>query len=170
MLNTLNSQQADNHILFTLLFFLYYQGIETIDINSPISQITDDQLIIAVSLLETLHGIDVPDEYLADKTKTIRKLSDEIRSIPKLSDTEFQTLRKPGLRELKAAINDGCPVLISLFGDEHYSAFFGYSRTHVFVMNPSLDFTKDGVGSLGCTVRKDRFGKIWDRWGIVVSE
>ena len=93
MLNTLYAlikSNADNHVLFTLLFFLYYQGIETIDINSPISQITDDQLIIAVSLLETLHGIDVPDEYLADKTKTIRKLSDEIRSIPKLSDTEFQ--------------------------------------------------------------------------------
>ncbi len=37
-------------------------------------------------------------------------------------------------------------------------------------MNPSLDFREGGVGSLGCAVRKDRFKKIWDRWGIVGYE
>jgi ABC-type bacteriocin/lantibiotic exporter with double-glycine peptidase domain len=79
-------------------------------------------------------------------------------------------LRKPGLRELKAAINNGHPVLITIYDFEHYVVFTGYSRTHVFLMNSSLDFTSNGVGGLRCAVSKSEFKNIWDRWGIVVSE
>ena len=80
-----------------------------------------------------------------------------------------RTLRKPGLRDLKAAIDNGCPVLISTWDGEHYGVVFGTSTDHIFVMNPSIDISSDGVGSVRTAMRKDLFRKQWDRWGIVVS-
>lgn len=82
---------------------------------------------------------------------------------------ECRTLRKPGLRDLKAAIDKGCPVLISTWLGEHFSTCYGYSTSSVFISNPSIDFSSDGVGSLRCAIRKDLFRKEWDRWGIIVS-
>jgi hypothetical protein len=35
-------------------------------------------------------GIDIPDNMLLDKTKTLRQFADEIRVFPHLTDTEFQ--------------------------------------------------------------------------------
>jgi len=73
------------------------------------------------------------------------------------------------LRDLKTAIDDDCPILVSLYDSEHYAVVYGYSSGHIFVMNPSLDFTEEGVGSLKCAVRNDQFRRIWDRWAVVVS-
>jgi hypothetical protein len=81
-----------------------------------------------------------------------------------------RTLRKPGLRELKTSINDGYPVLVSLYDSEHYAVVYGYSSTHIWLMNSSVDIAEDGVGSLGCAVRKVRFRNAWDRWAVVISE
>jgi ABC-type bacteriocin/lantibiotic exporter with double-glycine peptidase domain len=81
-----------------------------------------------------------------------------------------RTLRKPGLRNLKASINDDCPVLVSLYDSEHYAVVYGYSSTHIWIMNSSVDITEDGVGNLRCAVRKDRFKRIWDnRWGLEIA-
>ena len=81
-----------------------------------------------------------------------------------------RTLRKPGLRDLKTAIDDNCPVLVSLYDSEHYAVFVGYSPTHVFIINSSLDFTSDGVGDLRCAVRKDRFRYAWDKYGLEIAQ
>jgi hypothetical protein len=86
----INSHEADNHVLFSLLFFLHFQKVENISIDGPISQVDEDALVIAVSLTESHLGIDTPEEYLVDKTKTIRELSNEIQLLPKLSDSDFQ--------------------------------------------------------------------------------
>jgi predicted double-glycine peptidase len=83
---------------------------------------------------------------------------------------EYHSMRKPGLRDLKAAIDHGNPILISLYDDYHYSVVYGYSRTHIFVMNPSiLPKFLGGCGSLFCAVKKSDFREIWDYWGLVVS-
>jgi ABC-type bacteriocin/lantibiotic exporter with double-glycine peptidase domain len=66
------------------------------------------------------------------------------------------------LRDLKSSINNGHPVLVTLYDSEHYAVVVGYSCSHIFVMNSSLDFTENGVGSIGCAIHKDRFKKIWD--------
>jgi hypothetical protein len=50
----------------------------------------EDLLVIAISLMDSIFGIDVPESYLEDKTKTVRKLAEEIRGLPKLSDKDFQ--------------------------------------------------------------------------------
>jgi hypothetical protein len=71
---------------------------------------------------------------------------------------------------LKAAINNGHPVLVTLYDSEHYAVVYGYSSSHMFVMNSSVDISDGGVGHLRCAVRKDRFRKVWDKWGLEVSE
>jgi hypothetical protein len=86
----LNSHEADNNVLFSLLFFLHFQEIESVDVDGPISQLDEDLLVIAISLMDSTFGIDVPESYLEDKTKTVRKLADEIRGLPKLTESEFQ--------------------------------------------------------------------------------
>jgi hypothetical protein len=87
-----NSQAAENHTLFSLLFYIHlvHPILAPINIDGPLNQIDEDGLIVAVSMLELLLGVNTPDEYLQDATMTIRQLADKIRLLPKLSDDEFQ--------------------------------------------------------------------------------
>ncbi len=80
-----------------------------------------------------------------------------------------RTLKRPGLRDLKAAINNDCPVLITLNDGEHYSVVFGYTDSHIFVSNPSLNILT-GYGSIRCVISNAEFKKIWDKWAVVISE
>jgi ABC-type bacteriocin/lantibiotic exporter with double-glycine peptidase domain len=94
----------------------------------------------------------------------------DIKRVFRRYHLKCRTLRKPGLRDLKAAIDDDCPVLVSLYDGVHYCAIYGYSSTHIWIMNSSVDITDEGVGSLWCAVRKDRFKRMWDKYGLEVSE
>jgi predicted double-glycine peptidase len=69
------------------------------------------------------------------------------------------------LRDLKAAINAGSPVLASLYRGEHYSVVYGYSPGHVFVMNSSLG----KMGSVRCAVRIADWRQMFDRWSIITK-
>jgi len=62
----------------------------TIDVDSSISQFDPDSLVLAVSILKMIIGVNTPDSYLEDTTKTVRQLAAEIRALPKLTDGEFQ--------------------------------------------------------------------------------
>jgi len=86
----IKSHEADNNVLFSLLFFLHFQEIESVDVDGAISLLDEDLLVIAISLMDSTFGIDVPEGYLEDKTNTVRKLSEKIRLLPKLSESEFQ--------------------------------------------------------------------------------
>ena len=68
------------------------------------------------------------------------------------------------MRDLTLAIDDGSPILISTHDSWHYSVVFGYSSTHVFVMNPAVI---GECGSLWCRLPKKEFLAEWDSWGIV---
>ena len=93
----------------------------------------------------------------------------DIKRVLKRYGLAFQILRKPGLRDLKAAIDDDCPVLISLCNGSHYSVVYGYSDSHIFVSNPSLNILT-GFGSIRCAIPNAEFRRVWDRWGIVVND
>jgi len=88
----------------------------------------------------------------------------DIKRVLKLYGLKCRTLQ-----DLKSAIKNGCPVLVTLYDSEHYAVVYGYSATHIWVMNSSLDFTKDRVGSLRCAISKSEFRKIFDEWGLVIS-
>lgn len=93
----------------------------------------------------------------------------DIKRVLKRHGLKYCTLRKPGLRVLKAAIDDDCPVLISLYDSEHYAVVYGYSSSHIFVSNPSLNILT-GYGSIRCGITKSEFRKEWDNWAIVISK
>ena len=85
-----------------------------------------------------------------------------------IGDTK-RVLRQHGLRyrktrELKSAIDAGCPVLISTHGHWHYSVVYGYSSSHYFVMNLSLG----EMGWISCAVRKKKFKRIFDGGALEV--
>lgn len=87
----LESQDAPNYILYSLLFFIHLEQPDIeIDIHAPIEGIEEHVLVLAVSLFEIIQGINVPDEMILDRTKTFQQLADEMRLLPKLSDEEFQ--------------------------------------------------------------------------------
>jgi len=91
-IRAMNGQYADNHLLYSLLFFLHFTEPElgVINVDAPISQFDQDSLLIAGTFMELNWDIDIPDEMLLDKTKTLRQMANEIRTLPKLKDEEFQ--------------------------------------------------------------------------------
>ncbi|MGD0037876.1 MAG: cysteine peptidase family C39 domain-containing protein [Bacteroidota bacterium] len=92
----------------------------------------------------------------------------DIKRVFRRYHLNYRTLRKPGLRDLKAAIDDDCPVLISLYAGSHYSVIYGYSDSHIFVSNPSLNILT-GYGSIRSAIPNSEFRREWGRWGIIVS-
>jgi hypothetical protein len=46
--------------------------------------------MLAVAFFELHQGIDIPDAMILDKSKTLRKLAEEIRHLPKLTDETFR--------------------------------------------------------------------------------
>ena len=92
----------------------------------------------------------------------------DIKRVCRRYHLNCRTLRKPGLRDLRTAIDDDCPVLVSLYDSEHYAVVYGYSPSHMFVSNPSLNNL--GYGSIRCAITNSEFRKAWDKWAVIVSE
>ena len=63
----------------------------------------------------------------------------DMKRVFKRYGLECITLRKPRITDLTACIDEGSPVIISLREGEHFSVVYGYSKSHLWVMNPSLD-------------------------------
>ena len=76
-----------------------------------------------------------------------------------------QIIKEQWLQDLKAAIDDDCPNLVSLYDGFHYLVVYVYSSAHIFMMNPSLV----SMGSILNAVPKRRFARIWNKWAIVVN-
>jgi hypothetical protein len=102
----LNTQPTENHILFALLFFLNFENDSKIyEADAPIREIDEDVLVLAVSLMETILGIDVPDSYLTEnKSKSIRQLATEIRALPPLTDEAFYKKLKENILSWQTVI------------------------------------------------------------------
>jgi len=90
----LYSQSDDKLILYSLITFLHCKDPNNkhIDINVSIGTLDEAKFLFAVSLIETHYGFIVPGKTLADKNKSLRQLSNEIQSLPKLSDTVKSSL------------------------------------------------------------------------------
>lgn len=105
----LNSPITDSHVLFGLLFCLNYEDNTKIyDPETPINQIDENLLILAVSLLEHIIGVNTPDEYLLEnKNKSLRDLALEIQALPRLTDAQFaEKLKETILVSQKVANNN----------------------------------------------------------------
>lgn len=95
----LTIQDVDNRILFSLLFFLNLDNEpRQYDVDAPIGEIDDTDLALAVSILEPIYGVDIPDEFVTqDKSKSLRDLARLIRELPVLPDEEYRKKLKRDL-------------------------------------------------------------------------
>jgi hypothetical protein len=102
----ISSQLENNHILFSLLLFLHFDKPEQGFINADtlISDIEQGSFAIAVLFVATILGIDIPDSYLTDKSKTLRELAKEIKTLPRLTDAEFKEKLNIEKLSMKASI------------------------------------------------------------------
>lgn len=90
----------------------------------------------------------------------------DIKRVLKKYGLKVQVNAKMTFRDIRKAINNGSPVLVSVNDGWHYSVVYGYSDTHIFVMNPSLG----EMGSMKVAVSKSDWRDVFDSWGIVVSQ
>jgi ABC-type bacteriocin/lantibiotic exporter with double-glycine peptidase domain len=77
-------------------------------------------------------------------------------------------IKNAGLVDVKKAIHNGWPVLVSLYDGWHYATVYGFSEKHLFVCNPSVD--TQNMGAIFCAVPKRKFSRMWERWCIIVRE
>lgn len=68
-------------------------------------------------------------------------------------------------RDLKAAIDAGCPVLVAIDDEGHWAVVYGYGSGKVYLADPSLKRAKGNV-VFDWSDFKDR----WDGWAAVISE
>lgn len=95
----LNMRVADNPILFSLLFFLNLDNEpRQFDVDAPIGEIDENELALAVSIIEPIYGVDIPDEFVTtNKSKSLRDLARIIRELPILPDEEYRKKLKRDL-------------------------------------------------------------------------
>jgi ABC-type bacteriocin/lantibiotic exporter with double-glycine peptidase domain len=68
------------------------------------------------------------------------------------------------LQDLRRAIDQGHPALISTEGGEHWSVVYGFSSGHLFVCDSSLKF------GLRCRWQIVKFRRLWDGWMMSMTE
>jgi hypothetical protein len=90
---------TDSPILFVLLFFLNMDNEpREYNIDAPISKIVDNDLALAVSFIEPIYGVDIPDEFVTkDRSKSLRDLTRMIRELPVFPDEECRKKLKRDL-------------------------------------------------------------------------
>ncbi len=67
------------------------------------------------------------------------------------------------VRDIERAIRVGAPVLASVDANQHWVTVYGYSKTHIFVADPTL-------WAPFCIVPRKAFLRRWDRWAMVVPK
>jgi ABC-type bacteriocin/lantibiotic exporter with double-glycine peptidase domain len=72
--------------------------------------------------------------------------------------------RAAKLRDIRKAINGGCPVLVTMYEGAHWSVVYGYSKTHVYVVDSWIP------SNVWCRVAKEKFREEWDKWVMVVKK
>lgn len=72
------------------------------------------------------------------------------------------TKRAARLRDIRKAIDAGCPVLVTLHSGTHYAVIYGYSPSHIYVVDPSV------LVNVWCRLLKEDFKAQWDKWCMVV--
>jgi ABC-type bacteriocin/lantibiotic exporter with double-glycine peptidase domain len=67
------------------------------------------------------------------------------------------------LDDLRSAIADGAPSLVSLDGNVHWGVVYGYSSKNIYLADPSL------WKSIRVGMSVEKFLDRWDRWAMIVS-
>jgi ABC-type bacteriocin/lantibiotic exporter with double-glycine peptidase domain len=72
--------------------------------------------------------------------------------------------RDAKLRDITKAIDSGCPILITMHDGAHHSVVYGYSDSHVYVVDSWIP------SNVWVRVKKEEFRKQWDHWMMFVKK
>jgi ABC-type bacteriocin/lantibiotic exporter with double-glycine peptidase domain len=113
------------------------------------------------------YGIDVSFNTLVAELKTNSKDGTDTKPILKYlkkNDLEVVINRKTSLSDIKTAIDNGNPLLVSIDKGDHWIVIYGYSNEGIFVLDPSKKRLLNHWGIA-------EFMKRWDEnWAAVVKE
>jgi len=90
---------------------------------------------------------------------------DQIRRLLVERGLRPRRITRPTIAKLRAAIDEGCPVLVSVDAKEiengHWAVVYGYTKAGIYVADPSLK------RAIFCRHDNQQFLRRWDRWALV---
>ena len=86
----------------------------------------------------------------------------QIRTLLKRRGLRPKRISSPKLRHLREAIDDNCPVLVSMDTD-HWAVVYGYGPGAIYIVDPALR------RSFFCRCPVENFCRRWDKWALVVG-
>lgn len=91
-----DAKPTDNHLLFSLLYFLRREDENAIDVDIDIpiknlfsATLTEDALGLVIALFELHHAIDIPDSF-CDWDLNIREFLRRLSTLPRLGPEEYR--------------------------------------------------------------------------------
>lgn len=111
-----------------------------------------------------------------DKNRSINKVKDFLGTTKKDgTDTEpilnlfkennlnVEVNEKARLNDIYESVDEGKPMLISVYDGEHWIVVYGYSNDFIYVLDPSIN-------QYSCRLTKQEFNERWDEnWIAMVS-
>ncbi len=111
-----------------------------------------------------------------DKTKPIDKVkqllgttkkdgtdTDPILNLFKQNNLNVDVNEKAELNDIYESVDEGNPILISVYDGEHWIVVYGYSDDSIYVLDPSIK-------QYSCRLSKNEFNERWDEnWIAVIS-
>ncbi len=120
-----------------------------------------------VFMILNYYGIDISFETVVGELKTNDKDGTDTKPILrflKKNGLEVVVNEKTNLSYIKATIDNGAPLLISVNNGDHWIVIYGYSKEGIFVLDPSK---KRILNQWGIA----EFIKRWDEnWIAIVKE
>ncbi len=113
------------------------------------------------------YGIDISFETVVGELKTNSKNGTDTKPIIKYlkkNGLEVVVNKKTNLSYIKATIDNGSPLLISVDNGDHWIVIYGYSEEGIFVLDPSKKRLLNHWGIA-------EFMKRWDEnWTAAIKE
>ena len=85
----------------------------------------------------------------------------QIKDLLERRGLRIKRIRAPKLKHLREAIDDNCPLLVSMDTD-HWAVVCGYSRGAIYIADPSW------YRSFFSRCPVENFRRRWDKWAMVV--
>ncbi len=120
----------------------------------------------SVYMILNYYDIDYKHKKLEKKLGTTEDGTDlkSIRALFKKHGLKTKIITNATLRDIKKAISEGFPILISVFEGEHWSTVYGYSDENIYIADPSV------IKNIQVKISKPKFKEQWDRWIMIVMQ
>ncbi len=91
--------------------------------------------------------------------------TEPLLNILKSNDVKISVNEDASLEDIKIALSNNEPVLISIRDGDHWVVVYGYNKDRIFILDSSVR------SSLKCSMLHEKFIELWDEnWIAIVSD